>query len=194
MWEVEPGPRHRPQNRRQSHLGSRASLGILHYAAAAFQGAALENAEGGQSALKRAEGRVLARPWESLRSSRRPASSRLASNLGRCATCPPAHPPTDAGRLGQLPQCAGARAGGGADARSGGKGLPGVGALPVEALAEEEAVTNWQSQSCSRSPYRMERTALAVCEVMLGRERKTVLRGGHCEEILQVWAQGSGNC
>jgi hypothetical protein len=68
-----------------------------------------------------------------------------------------------------------------------------VGALRVEALAEEEAVTNWQSQSCSRSPYRMERTALAVCEVMLGRERKTVLRGGHCEEILQVWAQGSGN-
>ncbi|XP_011246937.1 type 2 DNA topoisomerase 6 subunit B-like isoform X2 [Mus musculus] len=166
MWEVEPGPRHRPQNRRQSHLGSRASLGILHYAAAAFQGAALENAEGGQSALKRAEGRVLARPWESLRSSRRPASSRLASNLGRCATCPPAHPPTDAGRLGQLPQCAGARAGGGADARSGGKGLPGVGALRVEALAEEEAVTNWQSQSCSRSPYRMERTALAVCEIL----------------------------
>lgn len=44
---------------------------------------------------------------------------------------------------GQLPQCAGARAGGGANARSGGKGLPGVGASQLEALAEEESVTNW---------------------------------------------------
>ncbi|CAH6793506.1 Gm960 [Phodopus roborovskii] len=138
MWEAKSGPRHRPQNRRRSRLGSRASLGILHYAAAAFQGPALENAEGSQSALKRAEGRVLARPWESLlRRSHRLASSRLASNPGSPATCPPTHPPT------------GARPGGGAIAPGEGTGSRRPGGALVQ-----------------RSPHRMEKTALAVCEIL----------------------------
>lgn len=123
MWEAKSGPRHRPQNRRRGRLGSRASLEILHYAAAAFQAPALENAEGDQSALKRAEGRVLARPWESLLRSHRPASSRLASNPGNRATCPPTHPPARGGRPRAAPAVRRREAGGGAIALAGGKGL-----------------------------------------------------------------------
>lgn len=145
---AESGPRHRPQNRRRSRLGSRTSLGILYHAAAAFQGPALENAAGGQSVLKRAEGRVLARPWENLlRRSHRPASSRLASNLGSWATCPPTQPPTGAGDLRQLAHCADARAGGGAIALWGGKESAGgrlAGRSRRSKEAEEEVLSSQQ--------------------------------------------------
>ncbi|CAO2584211.1 Type 2 DNA topoisomerase 6 subunit B-like, partial [Lemmus lemmus] len=157
----ESGPRHRPQNRRRSRLGSRASLGILHQAAAAFQGPALENAAGGQRALKRAEAASWRDRGKGSSSSPGLFPARLQPRqLGHLSSHPAAY---WCGR----PQAARAvrrRQGWGRGARAVGREGNGW-RLPSRALTRVEGSSS-NPERRGRSPYRIERMALAVCEIL----------------------------
>lgn len=96
----ESGPRHRPQNRRRSHLGSRASLGLRALRSRSFPGTSPGKRRRRSERFEKGRG---PRPGETVGKSPREESrpglfpGSLASNLGSCATCHPAHPPTGAG-------------------------------------------------------------------------------------------------